>query len=109
MRVDQQIKVQLAHELCAIIDGWTLTEAATWMALHPSHISRLRHGKLEGFSIARLLRLIASHDYEVELTLRPLKRPVLPRFRPKATVTRYDRFDRPIPEKLTSGSGRGER
>jgi predicted XRE-type DNA-binding protein len=96
MRIDEQLKHQLAQELCAIIRGWTLREAMNVMYIDPSRISALRNGKLAGFSIARLLRLIATHGYDVELVLRPMKRPVIRRQRPAASVTRYDRLDRRI-------------
>lgn len=92
MRIDEQLKQQLARELCAIIHSWTLSEASARMCVRPSRISELRHGKLDGFSIARLLQLIALHGYDVELALRryvPAPRVVR---RPSAAVMRYDRF-----------------
>lgn len=36
MRIDEQFKQQLARELCAIIDGWTITEAVVRMLPSPS-------------------------------------------------------------------------
>jgi predicted XRE-type DNA-binding protein len=96
VRIDEQLKRQLARELCAIISGWTLREAMNVMYVDPSRISALRNGKLAGFSIARLVRLIAVHGYDVELVLRPMKRPAIQRQCPTATVVRHDRFDRRI-------------
>lgn len=96
MQIDQQFKQQLARELCAIIDGWTLNEAVARMGIRPSRVSELRHAKLERFSIAHLLRLIASLNYDIEVAIRPTKRPIITRQGPIVTVVRYDQFDRPL-------------
>lgn len=82
--------------MCEIIRGWTLSEAVAVMGVRPSRISELRHGKLAGFSIARLLQLIALHGYDVELALRPRKPAPRAMQGPSACVVRYDRFDRAI-------------
>ena len=95
VQIDEQLKHQLARELCAILDGWTLTQASTKMRVHRARISELRHNKLRGFSISRLVRLIACHGYDIELSLRPMEPPTRPLVRPSAAVVRYDRFGRP--------------
>ena len=92
---DEQLKVQLGRELCAIIDGWTVGEAVARMCVRPSRISELRHGKLDGFSIGRLLQLIALHGYDVEVALRRRRPPPRDVQASSARVVRYDRFDQP--------------
>lgn len=94
MGIDEQLKRQLARELCAIVDGWTLGEVVARTGIDPARMSALRHGKVAGFSISRLVRMIASHGYDVELVLRPMKPPARQWKRPSATVVRYDRFNR---------------
>lgn len=95
MRVDLQLKQHLARELCAIIDGWTVIQAAMCLGLYPARISELRHGNLARFSIARLVRLIADRGYDIDVAIRPTKPPVRVPRRANATVVRYDRFGRP--------------
>jgi predicted XRE-type DNA-binding protein len=95
MSIAEQLRQQLADELCKITAGWSTYEAMAAMRLRPERISELRHGNLARFSIARLVRLIAMHGYDVELALRPKARPAVARQQPSATVLRYDRFGRP--------------
>jgi predicted XRE-type DNA-binding protein len=96
MRVDLQLKQQLARELCAIIDGWTLNEAVTGLRVYPARISELRHGNLTRFSIGRLVRLIAHLVYDVDVAIRPTTSPARVMKRSTTTVVRYDRFGRGV-------------
>lgn len=95
MRIDEQLKHQLARELCAILDGWTLSQAVGLMDVSAARISELRHGKLAGYSIGRLVRFIAAHGYDIEIVLRPRQLPKVTRSAPTGTVVRHDRLGRP--------------
>ena len=95
MRVDRELQQRLAHELCQIIEGYTLEEAMYALRLDPPRISELRHRKLERFSIGRLVRLLAHAGYDVEVVIRPTKPPPRAQKQPLVSVVRYDRFDRP--------------
>lgn len=93
---DEQLKRQLARELCAIVDGWTLGEVTARTGTDPARMSALRHGRVAGFSISRLVRMIGQHGYDIELALRPTRPPKREWNHPSAKVVRYDRFDRPL-------------
>lgn len=88
MKPDEQIRQQLAREYCAIIDGWTTTEVCARTGVYPARVSGLRAGRLAGYSIARLIRMIAAHGFDVEIVIRPTPRPVVAIQRPSGTVTR---------------------
>jgi predicted XRE-type DNA-binding protein len=96
MSLDPELKRQLARELCAIINGWSQVAAAGLLRLRQPHISRLRRGHTAGFSVSRLLRLIADEGYNIEIHLRVIPRRFeLPRKLPTVSIIRYDRFGRP--------------
>ena len=87
--------MQLARELCAILRGYWRDIAAAHVDAHASEFSRLRHGDLRRFSLARIVRYIARAGYDIEVHLK--KTPRLeehpePRRRPASTVIRYDYF-----------------
>ncbi len=107
MEIVEQIKHGLGKELCAIPDGWTLSEACVRMGVDPAGISRIRNGKLAGFSIGRLIRMIAMHGYDVEFVLRPMQRPRVTMQRPAATVVSCDQLGRPIPRRCCESFYRG--
>ena len=91
----QELKELLARELCAMIEGWTQDDAASVMGLHQSQLSRIRNGKLEGFSASRLISLIAARGYNVEIHLKPIPRRLAqPYPKPSVAVVRYDRYGR---------------
>ena len=93
--MEQQLKELLARALCSLVEGWTQDNAAAVMRLHQSQLSRLRNGKLEGFSAARLIRLIAERGYNVEIHLKPIpRRFAQPSPKPTVAVVRYDRYGR---------------
>lgn len=91
---DQTLKEQLARELCLILDGWKRDAGAARVDMYPSELSRLRHGDLRRFSLARLVRYIARAGYDVEVHLkytRRLEHRPKPR-RPTSTVIRFDYY-----------------
>lgn len=98
MDIVQQLKRELALELCAMTHDMSGTRAPEFLGIHPSRIAELRRQDLKAFSLTRLLRLVVARgEYEVDLGLTPRKRAVIIPQPPTATVTRYDRFDNPIP------------
>ena len=94
MRADERIldelKARLARELLELLDGWDQTEAGALVGLRQPQISLLRAGRLERFSVARLLRAIASLGYHIEIALKPVGRPTVTRHQPAAVVQRFD-------------------
>ena len=65
-------KAELAHAISRIIalNGWTQEEAARQMAIDQPKVSAIVRGRLGGFSLDRLLRLMNQMDYAVDVTLR---------------------------------------
>lgn len=97
MTFNQQLKAALGAELCEIIAHLSQDAAAQRLRLTQPHISALRRGCYDGFSAARLLRLIASQFYNVEIHLRQIDRPLAsPRRMPTLVVLRYDKHAYPI-------------
>ena len=109
MSVEKELKARLAQELCALVADCTVAKAATWLGLWPSEVSALRRGRYAGFSIERLVRLIAKQRYNIELSLRPIEPKPAPRVAPTIVVVRYDRFGRPEPAPDAAPSGTGDR
>jgi predicted XRE-type DNA-binding protein len=105
MRLDQQLKQQLAREFCAIVDGWSASQVAARAGIYPARVSELRNGKVAGYSISRLITMIAKFGYDIEIAIRPTKRPIIIRQGPTTVVQRYDQLDRPIPTANDPGSG----
>ena len=99
---DDDLRVALARELCAITDGWTQAAAAAFLGLDQPDLSRLRRGHVARFSVERLLRLLMKRHYDIEIHLKPIARPfAVPRQLPAATVIRFERSGRPV----TDGRG----
>lgn len=68
------VKADLAIEIGRVLDERGLSQAQAAQALRTSQprISDLRRGKLEGFTIDRLLRFLnATLDQDVELAIQP--------------------------------------
>ena len=95
-RLDRELKEQLRRELCAIIEGMSLSDAAELLGVDRTRISKIRHGSLSEVSTDRLIQWIGSCRYSVELVIRPLGRPHITPVRPSATVTRCDQFGVPV-------------
>ena len=95
--MEEDLKLQLARELRAIMDGWSQVRAAGTLNLRQQDVSRIWRGNLAGFSVARLLRLIAERHYHIEIHLRAIPRPFAqPREFPTVRIFRYDRYGRLI-------------
>jgi predicted XRE-type DNA-binding protein len=67
-----QAKADLVHRISIIIGrrGLTQTEAAEVLGIAQPKISALLHGKLEGFSMDRLVRFLISLDQDVRISVR---------------------------------------
>jgi predicted XRE-type DNA-binding protein len=93
MDLEQELKQQLARELCAMLHGYNQCNAAGMLGVHQSELSHLRRSQLRRFSIARLLQFISRQAYDVEVHLKAIPQPyAMPRRMPVMTVTRYDRY-----------------
>ena len=70
---DLLVKADLAIEIGRVLDERGLSQAQAAQALRTSQprISDLRRGKLEGFTIDRLLRFLNALDQDVELAIQP--------------------------------------
>lgn len=62
-----QLKEQLARELVARVDGWTLEYAASFLGTDAPRMSNLRRGRLERFSLEHLIRLVTQDHGTVAL------------------------------------------
>src|SRR4051812_46094491 len=97
---EQELRVQLASELCSILHGRQRDIGAARVDMHASDLSRLRHGDLRRFSLTRLIRYIARAGYDIEVHLKKTQRR---EYRPKprqptSTVVRYDYYGVPEQE-----------
>ena len=91
MRTDDTLKQLLVAELCAIVEGWDQYWAAAVLGLHQSQVSALRNGRTAGFSSDRLIRLITSSGYHVEVMFREMpQRFAKPAVDPTVTVQRIE-------------------
>lgn len=68
-------KAVFAKEIAAILDDQQLTqtEAAYIMRDAPSQISLVVTGKLRGFAIERLVRMLIRLGRDVDITIRPTR------------------------------------
>lgn len=96
-RPEQDLKAQLARELCSILRGWQRDIGAAWVAMPASDLSRLRHGDLRRFSLARIIRYIARAGYDIEVHLKRTQRlENRPKpHRPTSMVVRYNYYGQP--------------
>ncbi|HEV8237242.1 MAG TPA: hypothetical protein VGP84_21675 [Gemmatimonadaceae bacterium] len=95
---EHELKEQLARELRAILGGDSRDNPPGYVYAHPSELSRLRHGDLRRFSLARIVRYIARAGYDIEVHLKKTPRlEVRPKpRRPVSTVVRYDYYGRRV-------------
>ena len=94
---EQELKGQLAAELCSILRGWQRDIGAARLDMHASDLSRLRHGDLRRFSLTRIIRYIARAGYDIEVHLKKthrLEHRPKPR-QPTSTVVRYNYYGEP--------------
>jgi predicted XRE-type DNA-binding protein len=52
------LKQQLARELVARLDGWRQDYAASFLGTDAARVSNLRNGRLQAFSLERLIRFV---------------------------------------------------
>ena len=69
---ERQTRLRLAYTINQIIDQRRLTQtaAAEILGISQPKISALRHYKMEGFSIERLMTLLTALDRDVEIHIR---------------------------------------
>lgn len=69
---ERQAKLRLAHALNQVLtqQGLTQTAAAQLLGLTQPKVSALRHYKLAGFSVERLMTLLTVLDRDVEIVIR---------------------------------------
>ena len=74
---DAFTKAKLAARICQVINerGLTQTKAADLLGLDQPKISALVRGKLSGFSAERLFRFLNDLGLEVQITIRPVRKP----------------------------------
>ncbi len=72
-----QAKADLVHQLSLIIEkrGLSQVRAAEILEVSQPKISALLHGRLEGFSIERIMRLLSALDQDVRISVRPASGP----------------------------------
>ena len=69
---ERQAKLRLAYALNQVLEERKLSqaEAAEVLGLTQPKISALRHYKLAGFSVERLMNLLTALDQDVEIVIR---------------------------------------
>ena len=69
-------KAKLAHAISDIVAKQHLTqqEAARRLGIDQPKISALVRGRLEGFSIDRLIRFLVTLDQDVDIVIKPARR-----------------------------------
>ena len=69
---ERQAKLRLAHALNQVLDQRTLTqaEAAKVLRVTQPKVSALRHYKLAGFSVERLMTLLTALDQDVDIVIK---------------------------------------
>ena len=70
--VERQAKLHLAYALNQVLDGRKLSQAdaAKVLGVSQPKVSALRHYKLAGFSVERLMNLLTAVDQDVEIVIR---------------------------------------
>lgn len=68
-RIQANLALAIAREVRE--RAWTQAQAATVMGVSQSDVSNIVRGKLKGFSIERLTRLLGLLDCEVEVIVKP--------------------------------------
>jgi len=69
---ERQAKLRLAYTLNQILEARSLSqaEAARVLSVTQPKVSALRHYKLTGFSVERLMNLLTALDQDVEIVIR---------------------------------------
>jgi predicted XRE-type DNA-binding protein len=70
---ERQAKLRLAYSLNRVLEERQLcqADAAKMLGLTKSEVSALRHYKLVGFSLERLMNLLMATDHDIEIMIRP--------------------------------------
>ena len=70
--LDRRAKRHLAYALNQVLDGRKLSQAdaAKVLGVSQPKVSALRHYKLAGFSVERLMNLLTAVDRDVEIVIR---------------------------------------
>jgi predicted XRE-type DNA-binding protein len=86
---EMSLKATLAYRIASVLKHRNLTQAAMGEALGipQSKVSRLLSGKLDGFSVERLMLFLLRLDRDIEIAIR--KRPG--RGRPARLTVRHDK------------------
>jgi predicted XRE-type DNA-binding protein len=75
---DALAKAELARRITTLIDrrGLTQAQAARLLKVDQPKISALKHGRLAGFSLERLMRflILLGHDVEIVVAAQPTQR-----------------------------------
>jgi len=81
---ERQAKLRLAYALNQVLEAQKLsqTDAAKVLGVTQPKVSALRHYKLAGFSVERLMNLLTALDQDVEIVIRRK-----PRSRKAARIT----------------------
>jgi predicted XRE-type DNA-binding protein len=69
---ERQAKLRLAYALNQVLDARKLSQgdAATVLGVTQPKVSALRHYKLAGFSVERLMNLLTALDQDVQIVIR---------------------------------------
>ena len=63
------LKHQLAREIVALSKHEAITVSASRLGIDPSRFCDLRHGRVARFSVERLIRILATIDRRVTMTI----------------------------------------
>lgn len=77
---DHQLKADIVIEIKRVLEvrGLTQTAAAGLAGLAQPDLSNILRGRIKGFSVERLLRVLTALDQDVEIVVRPRSRDDLP-------------------------------
>src|SRR4029453_7762995 len=69
---ERQAKLRLAYTLNQVLDEWKISQAdaAKVLGVTQPKVSALRHYKLAGFSVERLMNLLTALDQDIEIVIR---------------------------------------
>lgn len=69
---EQSLKATLAHRIASVLHHRNLTQSdmGALLGIPQPKVSRLLSGKLDGFSVERLIHFILRLDRDVEITIR---------------------------------------
>lgn len=73
-------KANLAHRICEVIGERKLSQvkAAALLGVTQPKVSALVQGRLDGFTVDRLLKFLNRLDQDVEISVRPARSPKTP-------------------------------